>query len=333
VGFLTLDRPKVVNVLTHAMIAAMWEVLQDWANDDDIQTVVLSGAGERGLCAGGDIVAVYHSAQADGALARQFWRDQYVLNDYIGSYPKPYVALMDGIVIGGGLGVSAHGSFRVVTDTSKISLPEVGLGFYPDVGVTHLLSRAPHQLGMHVGLTGARFSGADAIAMGIADHYVPHCDLPIFVQSIIDDGLEGALIRHAQHPPPSDLLTQRDWIDECYSANTVVDVIAALRSHDSDAANHAADLIATHSPLALSATFEAIRRSAKLGTLEDALQQDFRVSCALLHAHDLTEGVRAKFIDKGGAPCWKPSSLAEVSPEEVTRLFRPVDGPIAFSRG
>ena len=167
--------------------------------------------------------------------------------------------------------------------------------------------------------------------MGLADHYVLHSALPPFVQSIVDDGVEHALHQYGQSPPPSELLTQRNWIDACYSADTVIDVVAALRSHDSDAAKHAADLIGTRSPLALSATFESIRRAAKLDTLEDALQQDFRLSCALLHSHDLTEGVRAKFIDKDGGPTWQPASLAEVSPEEVDRLFHPVDNPIIFS--
>ena len=167
-----------------------------------MRAVVLSGAGERGLCAGGDVVAIYHSARKDGVEARKFWRDEYLLNGQIGRFAKPYVSLMDGIVMGGGVGVSAHGSVRVVTETSKMAMPEVGIGFIPDVGGTFLLSRAPGALGLHAGLTGAPFSGADAIALGFADHYVPHAELEAFTQAIVDDGVDSALAAHAIEPPP-----------------------------------------------------------------------------------------------------------------------------------
>ena len=159
VGFITLNRPSAINSLTHSMVIAMHQTLSDWAGDDEVRAVVVDGAGERGLCAGGDVVAIYHSAKADGAEARAFWFDEYRLNATIGRYPKPYVALMAGIVMGGGVGVSAHGNVRVVTDNLKIAMPEVGIGFIPDVGGTYLLSRAPGRLGLHAALTGAPFSG------------------------------------------------------------------------------------------------------------------------------------------------------------------------------
>ena len=171
VGFLTLNRPKAINSLTHRMVTAMSDALTDWAGNDEIGAVVLDGAGERGLCAGGDVVAIYHSAKAGGAEARAFWFDEYRLNSLISNYPKPYVALMDGIVMGGGVGVSAHAGVRVVTETAKVAMPEVGIGFIPDVGGTYLLSRAPGELGLHAALTGAPFGAGDAIAMGFADHF------------------------------------------------------------------------------------------------------------------------------------------------------------------
>ena len=161
-----------------------------------------TGAGERGLCAGGDVVTIYHSARADGVEARRFWYDEYLLDAQIGRYPKPYVALMDGIVMGGGVGVSAHARVRVVTETTKMAMPEVGIGFIPDVGGTYLLSRAPGLLGLHAALTGAPFSGADAIAMGFADHFVPHDRLADFTQTVIADGVDAALAAHAIEPPP-----------------------------------------------------------------------------------------------------------------------------------
>ena len=267
VGFLTLNRPKAINSLTHAMVTTLREVLVDWEQDDDVRAVVLSGAGDRGLCAGGDVVAIYHSARADGVEARRFWRDEYLLDGYIGRYPKPFVALMDGIVMGGGVGVGAHGSVRVATDRSKIAMPEVGIGFVPDVGGTYLLSRAPGLLGLHAGLTGAPFSGSDAIAIGFADHYVPHQALADFTEAIAEHGIDAALDRYAVAPPPSELVAQRAWIDECYAADTVADIVAALRAYPGVPANDAADLIDSRSPLSLSVTLEAVRRAAKVDNL------------------------------------------------------------------
>src|SRR5271165_4989154 len=240
VGFLTLNRPRAINSLTHSMVTTMHEVLTGWEHDDGVRVVVLSGAGERGLCAGGDVVAVYHSARGDGIEARRFWRAEYLLDGYIGRYSKPYVALMDGIVMGGGVGVGAHANTRVVTDTSKIAMPEVGIGFVPDVGGSYLLSRAPGLLGLHAGLTGAPFSGSDAIAMGFADHYVPHQALAEFTRAIVDGGPHAALDRYAVAPPFSELVAQRTWIDECYMGDTVADIVAALRGHDAGPANDAA---------------------------------------------------------------------------------------------
>jgi enoyl-CoA hydratase len=192
VGLITLNRPKAINSLNQQMVDALTAILTGWAEDDAVRAVVLSGAGERGLCAGGDVVSIYHSARKDGVEARRFWRDEYLLNAQIAEFPKPYVALMDGIVMGGGVGVSAHANTRVVTDTSKIAMPEVGIGFIPDVGGVYLLSRAPGGLGLHAALTGAPFSGADAIAMGFADHYVPHADVEDMVASLRGHQKEGA---------------------------------------------------------------------------------------------------------------------------------------------
>lgn len=330
VGYVTLNRPKAINSLNQTMVDTLSTVLIRWERDDAVRAVVLSGAGERGLCAGGDVVAVYHSARKDGVEARRFWRDEYLLNGLIGRFPKPYVALMDGIVMGGGVGVSAHANTRVVTDTSKIAMPEVGIGFIPDVGGVYLLSRAPGKLGLHAALTGAPFSGADAIALGFADHYVPHSDLDAFAAAIASDGVEGALAHHAVEPPPSELATQREWIDECYSGETVIDVVAALRGHDAQAANDAANLIATRSPIAVSVTFEALRRAADLQTLEDVLVQDYRVSSASLRSHDLVEGIRAQLIDKDRKPKWKPAALTQVTVADVAEYFAPVDDDLTF---
>ncbi|MDH6197745.1 enoyl-CoA hydratase [Mycobacterium frederiksbergense] len=331
VGILMLNRPKALNSLTEGMVAGIAKALADWENDDSIHTVLLTGSGERGLCAGGDVVAIYHSAKAGGADARRFWYDEYLLNAYIGRYPKPYVALMDGIVMGGGVGVAAHGSIRVVTDTTKMAMPEVGIGFIPDVGGTYLLSRAPGGLGLHAALTGAPFSGADAIAMGFADHYVPHDRLADFTETLIADGVQAALATYTVEPPASALVEQQDWIDKCYAGDTVADIIAALRGHDAGtAAAEAANLIASRSPVSLAVTLEAVRQAAKLDTLEATLVQEYRTSCAALKSHDLVEGIRAQLVDKDRNPQWSPASISAVTQADVDAYFVPADPELTF---
>jgi enoyl-CoA hydratase len=329
VGFITLNRPKAINSLNQTMVDVLSAVLSDWEADDAVRAVVLSGAGERGLCAGGDVVAVYNSARADGVETRRFWRDEYLMNAQLGRFAKPFVSLMDGIVMGGGVGVSAHANTRVVTETSKIAMPEVGIGFIPDVGGAFLLSRAPGALGLHAALTGAPFSGADAIAMGFADHYVPRADLEAFTAAIVDGDVHSALAAHAVEPPPSELAAQRDWIDKCFAGDTVDDIVAALRGHGAGPAQDA-DLIASRSPIAVSVTLEAVRRAAKLDTLEDVLVQDYRVSSASARSHDLVEGIRAQIIDKDRNPKWSPTTLAAVSTADVEAYFAPVDDDLSF---
>lgn len=330
VGLVTLNRPKAINSLTHGMVTTLADALHAWEKDDGVRAVLLSGTGERGLCAGGDVIALYHSAKADGADARRFWFEEYQLNSCIGSYPKPYVAVMDGIVMGGGVGVSAHGDVRVVTDTTKMGMPEVGIGFVPDVGGTYLLSRAPGLLGLHAALTGAPFSGADAIAMGFADHFVPHDQLDAFKAAVVADGVDAALAAHTTEPPPSHLLAQRDWIDACYAGDTVADIVAALRDHAAGPANDAADLIASRSPVALAVALESVRRAGRLDTLEDVLREEYRVSCAALRSHDFVEGIRAQLVDKDRNPKWSHRSIAEVTAADVEAYFAPADPELTF---
>ena len=332
VGLITLNRPKAINSLTHSMVTMIATALKSWETDDTIEAVVVSGAGERGLCAGGDVVAIYHDAKAGGSESRLFWHDEYLLNAYIGRYPKPYVAVMDGITMGGGVGISAHGSVRVVTDTTKMAMPEVGIGFIPDVGGTYILARSPGQLGTYAALTGAAFSGADAVAMGFADHYVPHERLGSFVETLVGEGVEAALTTHAEAPPPSPLQAERQCIDSCYAGETVADIVAALRDHDAPGAAKAADLISTRSPIALSVTLQAVRRAAGLPTLEDVLVQEFRTSCAALRSHDLVEGIRAQLVDKDRNPQWVPPSLAAVTDADVDAYFAPAQPDLTFEQ-
>ena len=235
--------------------------------------------------------------------------------------------------MGGGVGVSAHGSVRVVTDTTKMAMPEVGIGFIPDVGGTYILSRAPGLLGIHAALTGAPFAAGDAIAMGFADHFVPHDKLAEFTDAIVADGIDAALAAHATEPPPSELLAQRQWIDECYAGETVEDIVAALRGHDAGPANDAANLIMTRSPVSVSVALEAVRRAAKLDTLEDVLRQEYRTSCGSLRSHDLVEGIRAQVIDKDRNPKWSPPSLSAVTTADIEAYFAPAESRLDVSRG
>jgi enoyl-CoA hydratase len=330
-GLIRLNRPKAINSLTPPMVSAISQALTDWEHDDDISAVVLSGEGERGLCAGGDIVdVVYKSARGDHDLASSFWRDEYLMNAQIARYPKPFVSLMDGIVMGGGVGVSAHGSTRVVTDTTKMAMPEVGIGFIPDAGGTYILSRTPGLLGIHAALTGAPFAAADAIAMGFADRFVPHDKLAEFSDAIVADGIDAALASYATEPPASELLAQRHWIDDCYAGETVENIVAALRGHDAGPANDAANLIMTRSPVSVSVALEAVRRAAKLDTLEDVLRQEYRTSCGSLRSHDLVEGIRAQVIDKDRNPKWSPPSLAAVTKADIDGYFAPQNPDLTF---
>ncbi|ATL32634.1 enoyl-CoA hydratase/isomerase family protein [Streptomyces formicae] len=330
-AYLTLNRPRALNALTHAMVRSIDEALTAWEDDPAVRTVAITGAGERGLCAGGDIRSVYEDVRAGGgAASAAFWRDEYRLNARIARYPKPYVAVMDGIVMGGGVGVSAHGDVRVVTERSRIAMPETGIGFVPDVGGTYLLALAPGELGTHLALTGTHIGAADALLCGLADHFVPHGDLPRLLADLATRPLWDALKEYVRQPPSGELAGQRPWIDACYGADTVEEIVARLRGHGSRPAAEAADTLAAKSPTALKVTLAALRSAPGLGPLERVLEQEFRVSCAALASYDLVEGVRAQVIDKDRNPRWKPAALAEVTDADVAHHFeaRPAGGDL-----
>jgi len=322
-GFLTLNRPRAINALTHAMVRRVDEALTAWASDPEVTTVVIRGAGERGLCAGGDIRAIHDDARAGGSTSVDFWRDEYRLNARIARYPKPYVAFMDGIVMGGGVGVSGHGSVRVVTERSRIAMPETGIGFVPDVGGTWLLGRAPGELGTHLALTGAQTGAADAILTGLADHFVPAADLPALAAALTREPAAEAVARFARTAPPGELDRQREWIDACYAADTVEEIVRRLTDSGIPEAKETATVLLGRSPTALKATLAAVRRARTLASLEAALAMEFRLSCAALRSHDLVEGIRAQVVDKDRDPRWNPPSLAEVTERDTERWFAP----------
>lgn len=324
-AYITLNRPKALNALSHPMVLRIEEALTAWALDPGVEVVVIGGAGDRGLCAGGDIRAIHEDARTGGTASADFWRDEYRLNALIARYPKPYVALMDGIVMGGGVGVSAHGSVRIVTERSKVAMPETGIGFVPDVGGTHLLSLAPGELGTHLALTGAPVGAADALLCGLADHFVPSAALPALVRELASAPLRTVLERYVEEPPPGGLASAREWIDACYAAGTAEGIVARLRASGVPEAKSAADVLLAKSPTAVKVTLAALRRARRLGPLERVLEQEYRVSCAALASPDLVEGIRAQVIDKDRKPRWSPATLEDVTAATVDRFFAPLD--------
>ncbi|MGW1544314.1 enoyl-CoA hydratase/isomerase family protein [Streptomyces sp. NPDC002309] len=319
---ITLNRPKALNALTHDMVRRIDEALTRWEHDPAVRTVVISGAGGRGLCAGGDIRAIHDDARdGDGTASAAFWRDEYHLNARIARYPKPYVALMDGIVMGGGVGVSAHGSVRIVTERSRIAMPETGIGFVPDVGGTRLLALAPGELGTCLALTGAQIGASDALLCGLADHHVPSVSLGPLVDDLAGLPVHEAVARHATRGAAGELAGHRGWIDDCFSADTVEEIVRRLLAHGDPAAKETAETLLAKSPTALKVTLASLRGARRLGPLERVLDQEYRVSCASLKDPDLVEGIRAQIVDKDRAPRWSPGTLAEVTDADVERHF------------
>ncbi|WP_324651302.1 enoyl-CoA hydratase/isomerase family protein [Georgenia sp. H159] len=308
---LTLNRPKVINALTAQMVATLEAALDDAAQDPSVQAVYLDGAGERGFCAGGDITMTV-SAPREVLLA--FWEHEYRLNLKISRFPKPYVAVMDGITMGGGIGVAAHANTRVVTERSRLALPEVRIGFIPDVGGSLLLARAPGELGAHLGLTAGDMNGADALLCGFADVYIASETLPRLRAALAaDPGNASAVVQRFSEPAPaSRLAEQREWIDACYSADTVEEIIARLQARPEPEAQRAAELIGQMSPTSVVTALAALRRARELDDLEAVLGMELRIGNHLIDTPDMKEGVRAQIVDKDRNPRWQPSTVGDV---------------------
>lgn len=322
-GVVTLNRPKAVNALTAGMAAAMLDQLTVWADDDAVAAVLVRGAGDRGLCAGGDIVAIYRDLLDGGDATADFWAVEYRLNLLIAEYPKPYVAFMDGLVLGGGVGISAHGSVRIVTERTRSGMPETTIGFVPDVGGTLLLSRAPGETGTHAALTGAHLSGADALFLGLADHFVASARLPELAAALETEPADAVVARFAEPAPQSVLAGQREWIDACYSSDDAGEIVRRLRTIGGEAAAEAADTITAKSPTAVKVALASLRRVRGL-SLAEALEQEYRVGLRFLAGPDFREGIRAQVVDKDRTPHWQPATLADVTNEDVEAHFAPL---------
>lgn len=316
-----LNRPRAINALTHEMVGIISAALEEWRYDDSVRTVVLTGAGDRGLCAGGDIVAMWHDAKAGGTESAGFWADEYRLNATIASYPKPYVAIMDGIVLGGGIGLSAHAPQRVVTERSSIGMPETGIGFLPDVGGTFLLSHAPGETGTHLGLTAGSIGAGDAIAIGFADHYVPTDHLPALLAALATEDADDAIAAAEQPAPSSPLTEARPWLDAAYAGDDVLAILDRLRALGTDAATRAAATIEAKSPTSVRVTLRALREAARFDTLPPALDLEYRLALRFHTSHDFVEGVRAQVVDKDRDPQWQPPHVRDVDDATVAAYF------------
>jgi len=331
-GFVTLNRPQALNALTLPMIEAMDARLAAWATDPAVDAVVARGAGDRAFCAGGDVRAIWQAGKDGDALTRDFFRAEYRLNRRIKVFAKPYVALIDGITMGGGVGVSVHGSHRVATERTLFAMPETRIGLFPDVGASHFLPRLEGKLGLYLGLTGARLRAADALYTGIATHYVDGARLPELEAALAEvlaggagADVDAALAGFTSDPGPAPLAEHRAAIDRCFASVTVEGIIAALEDEGGDWAETALKALRAASPTSLKITVEELRRGARL-EFDGSMSMEFRLSQACLARHDSYEGIRAAVIDKDNAPQWLPADLADVSAELVAAHFAPPPG-------
>ncbi|MDZ4735973.1 MAG: enoyl-CoA hydratase/isomerase family protein [Rhodospirillaceae bacterium] len=332
-GRITLNRPDALNALTHAMVQGIREALDQWRDDPRVSCVVVDGTGERAFCGGGDIRFLYDRGRSDPASCRAFWRDEYRLNAAIAHYPKPYVALMRGIVMGGGIGISAHGSHRIVTDNSLLAMPEVSIGFLPDVGGSLLLARAPGALGLYLGLTAARFGAADAIRAGFADRFVPARDLPALVEALVaGEPIDELLEDLATITPPGPLGRRIADIDRIFAADTLKELIARLDAQRADTgdegardfASFALDGIRRNAPLSVACAFRTINQAREFKTIEESLRLEYRFAWRSIERGDLYEGIRAAIISRDTPPEWDPASLADVSDELADAMLAPL---------
>jgi enoyl-CoA hydratase len=328
-GLLTLDRPKALNALTHGMITALRSQLEAWAGDRAITTVAIRGAGERAFCAGGDIRAVAQSVMAGSDEGARLLRDEYHMNALIGAYSKPYIALIHGICMGGGAGLSVHGKFRLADASLDFAMPETAIGFIPDVGSSHFLSRMPDQTGLYLGLTGGRIGLGDALAMGLMTHAVEQTHF----DAVIDALSQGVGVREAIAPfvgkaAPGPLREHRKRIATIFAAGSVEAILERLERDGSDFALETAQAIRTRSPTSLKLVFRQVREAVRLD-LRQCLAMEFRLALAVLRGADFREGVRAALVDKDKNPKWQPASLAGVgnldpffAPMGADELFR-----------
>jgi enoyl-CoA hydratase len=331
-GLVTLNRPQALNAVTLGMVRALHRQLDVWRDDPAVSRVVIMGAGDRAFSAGGDIRQIYdlgRACQQDEALV--YFREEYALNYAIKHYPKPYVALLDGIVMGGGFGVSVHGSHRVAGDKFLFAMPEVAIGFFPDVGGTWFLPRMPGELGAYCAVTGERLNAADGTAGGVATHRVPSAAFADLLAALCGtEPVDSVLSGYAQPATSGPIAERRSLIDRTFAAGTIEGILADL-DHASPAGGPSAEwagktaaTIRSRSPTSLKLALAQVRRG-RSWSFEECMRAEFRIVSRVVFDHDFYEGVRALIIDKDGRPQWAPSSLSDVSPADIERYFAPIE--------
>lgn len=321
-GLITLNRPRALNALTHGMCLGMAKVLHEWAKDDGVLAVAIRGSGDRGFCAGGDIRAMYESNLSGSRAGAKFLADEYRVNAMIGAIAKPFIALTHGIVMGGGAGVSLHGSHRLADETLVFAMPESAIGFVTDVGASHFLSHSPGKCGLYLGLTGARIGLADAMALGFFTHAVRASDHEALLAQLAEGAVPDAAIASlAFRPGPSTL--GNDHLDTLFAAASVEAILERLDRDGSEFARATAAMMRSRSPTSLKLIYRALRE-ARGKNLNECLKMEYRIASRAVMAHDFREGVRATLIDKDGRPRWQPASLAGVSDAAIAGYFAPL---------
>lgn len=331
-GIITLNRPQVLNSLNHDMIHAISNHLKHWSRDDEIKAVVIQAVEGRAFCAGGDLRLTYERAKAQNPLMTEFFYDEYQLNRLIHHFKKPYIAFLDGITMGGGVGISLHGSHRVGTDRLLFAMPETGIGFFPDVGGTYFLPRLPNEMGTYLGLTGARITIDDATKLGLVTHKIDAHAWESILQDLLNQPLPLAeskalvteiLNRYAIPVMTSPLMGIQDQISACFQHNSIESMLMAVKFTESEALKNAMQLLRTKSPTSLKVTLRALREGNILD-FDDCMRQEFRLTSRFLRSHDFVEGIRAVIIDKDQAPQWEPHDYSAVTDEMVLSYFAPL---------
>jgi enoyl-CoA hydratase/carnithine racemase len=330
-GIIRLNRPKAINALTYEMSMGVDEALDRFETDPAVALVLLEGAGDRGLCAGGDIRGLYDSSRAGGDLGKRFWRQEYTMNARIAGYPKPYVAFMDGLVLGGGVGLSAHGAHRVVTERTKVAMPEVGLGFFPDVGGTWLLSHSPGEIGTYFGLTAQVMNGPDAIYARFADAVVPSHQLPVLRKVLTEvrpgtasSEVRGLIDDFATGETAGPVAALQSKIDRWFCHDRMQDILAALQADGSELARSTLETLNEKSPRGMVVTLKLLRLARASSSLEQCLAREYRAALEVFRSDDFREGVRAAVIDKDRNPKWSPPRVEDVTPEMLAPYLAPI---------
>lgn len=329
-GHITLNRPKALNALTYAMCEKITELLLEWQDNSEIGAVLIDGAGDRAFCAGGDVILLHDSGKAGDSRAEEFWRIEYALNELIHCYSKPYISLIDGFVMGGGVGLSVHGKYRVAGDATVFAMPETGIGYFPDVGGTFFLPRLGMSVGQWLGLTGARLNVGQTCDIGIANLYVPtdkHSDLIEALGMADLDGTDSrvnkVLEAFSQVPPAHDAIPKAI---KAFNCGSVPEILLSLDRDNSEWAAKQAKNIRRKSPIAMCVTFEALKRGINM-TFRQVMTQELDISLNFLRTQDFYEGIRSQLIDKDRNPKWSHSSVDEVSSAQVEQLFRKTANP------